>query len=92
MQRDFAQTIALQALEWLAGHDELSEVFMGATGTTLKDMAARADDDEYQLSVLEFLTMDDAWVKEFCDSINLGYDQPLQARLLLAGPAAGHWT
>lgn len=92
MQQDFAHTIALQAIEWIAGHEELGPVFMGSTGTSSDDMAARAKDTDYQLSVLEFLTMDDEWVKGFCDAFNHEYQVPMTARAVLAGPAEGHWT
>ncbi len=92
MRQDFAQTIAVQALGWIAGHEELGPVFMGSTGTNAADMAARAGETDYQLSVLEFLTMDDDWVKQFCDQFGHGYELPMTARAVLAGPAEGHWT
>ena len=92
MRQESAQTLALQALEWIAGDDELGPVFMNSTGTSADDMRARAADPDYQLSVLEFLTMDDAWITGFCDARGLPYDAPLTARRVLAGPAEGNWT
>lgn len=92
MKRETAQTLAIEALGWLASNDEIGPLFMGSTGTSAADMAARADDPDYQLSVLEFLTMDDGWIQAFCDAQGHPYDAPMTARLVLAGPAAGHWT
>lgn len=92
MTPDRAQTIALQALGWLAGNDELAPVFLGSTGGSVEDMRARATDPDFQASVLEFLTMDDAWVVAFCDAAGLAYDQPLRARYALPGAENVHWT
>lgn len=90
--QETAETLALQALAWLAGNDELLPVFMGASGASVDDLRARAGEPAFLASVLEFLTMDDAWVMAFCESQGLAYEQPMQALIQLAGPAATHWT
>jgi len=92
MAPEQAETIALQALGWLVGNDDLCPTFLGATGSSVDDLRERAIDPAFQASVLEFITMDDAWVMAFCDTINLGYDQPLMARYALPGAEAVHWT
>ncbi len=92
MSPEAAQTIALQALGWLAGNDDLGPIFLGATGGSADDMRSRALDPDFQASVLEFLTMDDDWVIAFCDTVGLAYDQPLMARYALPGAEQVHWT
>jgi len=92
MQQEEAEIIALQALAWLAGNDELYPTFLGATGGSSDEMRTRATDPAFQAAVLEFITMDDAWVMEFCDTIGLGYDQPLRARYALPGAEQVNWT
>jgi len=92
MQQEQAEVIALQALAWLAGNDDLCPVFLGASGGSVDDLRGRATDSAFQAAVLEFITMDDAWVIAFCDSINLGYDQPLRALYALPGAQSVHWT
>ncbi|MFQ1701756.1 DUF3572 domain-containing protein [Loktanella agnita] len=92
MNSDQAQVIALQALAWLAGNEELCPIFLGATGGSVDDMRARATDPAFQASVLEFITMDDAWVIAFCDHAALKYELPMQARYALPGAAQVHWT
>lgn len=92
MQKEQAEVIALQALAWLAGNEELCPVFLGASGGSVDDLRERATDPAFQAAVLEFITMDDAWVIAFCDSIHLGYDQPLRARYALPGAESVHWT
>jgi len=92
MQQEEAEIIALQALAWLAGNDELCPTFLGATGGSADEMRNRATDPAFQSAVLEFITMDDAWVMEFCDTIGLGYDKPLRARYALPGAEQVNWT
>jgi hypothetical protein len=92
MSPELAETIALQALGWLVGNDDLCPTFLGATGSSVDDLRARATDPAFQASVLEFITMDDAWVMSFCETVNIAYDQPLMARYALPGAEAVHWT
>ncbi|MZR11775.1 DUF3572 family protein [Maritimibacter sp. DP07] len=92
MKQEQAETIGLQALGWLAGNDELMPVFLGSTGGDLADLKARANDPGFLGAVLDFITMDDAWVVSFCDDAGLDYAQPMQARAALPGGGDMHWT
>ncbi len=92
MRQEQAEMIAVRALGWLAGNDDLMPVFMGATGSSAEDIRAQASDPAYLISVLDFLAMDDAWIIAFCDSEGLAYDVPMQARQALPGGAQMHWT
>ena len=84
--RDQAETFALTALGWLAGHDELLPVFLGATGASLSDVKTRAGDADFLGSVLDFVMMDDAWVIEMCDALAVPYETVQTARAGLPGP------
>ena len=92
LSREAAETVAMQALAWLAGNNELLPVYLGATGASEMDLRARVAEPEFLLSVLDFLMMDDAWVSAFCDEQLISYDSPMQARHALPGGAATHWT
>lgn len=92
ISEESAETIALRALGWLAGKDDLLGVFMGATGASRDDLRERAGDADFLGSVLDFLMMDDAWVVEFCDQAGLEYHDPMQARATLPGGAQVNWT
>lgn len=92
MQRESAETLALQVVAWLAGHDELMPVFLGASGAGMDDLRERLNDPAFLLSVLDFLLMDEAWVIEFCDANKHPYDAPLRARQALPGGADMNWT
>ncbi len=92
MTPERAETIALQALGWLAADDDLCGTFLGATGATLDDMRQRAAEPAFLASVLGFLTMNDDWIIGFCDFVSLGYDQPLRALYALPGAEQVAWT
>ncbi|EBA16681.1 hypothetical protein RSK20926_02714 [Roseobacter sp. SK209-2-6] len=87
-----AETIGLKVLTWLMGNDELVQVFMGSTGIGAEDLRLRAGDSDFLGSVLDFLTMDDAWVMQFCDSQGMKYELPLTAKMILQGKSQMHWT
>jgi len=92
MQQDSAETIALQALGWLAANEGLLPVFLGATGASEADLRARATEPEFLGSVLDFLMMDDAWVVAFCEGQGLPFDRPMMARAALPGGSQVNWT
>lgn len=92
MKRERAEVVALQALGWLAGNDELWPVFLGSTGASVDSLRDQAADPEFQASVLEFLTMDDAWVIAFCERAGFDNEEPFLAMQVLAGPSRMHWT
>ncbi|WP_372674548.1 DUF3572 domain-containing protein [Aquicoccus sp.] len=92
MSQDSAETVALQALAWIAANDELLPVFLGSTGTAADELRERVKDADFLASVLDFLLMDDAWIIDFCDSAGLSYDRPKQARAALPGGAQVSWT
>lgn len=87
-----AETLALQALAWLAGNEDLFPVFLGATGASAADIAQNAGKPEFLASVLDFLLADDAWVTAFCDAINVEYETPMRARAGLPGGESINWT
>ena len=60
-----AETVALQALGFLAAADALGR-FMSVSGADLDTIRARADDPEFLAAVMDFLLGDDALVTDFC--------------------------
>ncbi len=90
--RESAETLALQALGWLAANDDLLPVFLGSTGASEADVRARAEDPVFLGAVLDFLMLDDAWVIGFCDAQALPYARIMQARAALPGGEQVNWT
>lgn len=91
-KQESAETLALQALAWLAANEDLLATFMGSTGLSAEDLHSRATEPEFLGSVLDFLLMDDAWIIAFCESAGLRYDAPMLARAALPGGETLHWT
>lgn len=89
---DAAETLALQALAWIAGQDDLLGAFLGASGMSEGDLKKSAGSPEVLGAVLDFLMLDDAWVIGFCDTIHLPYDRVAMARAALPGGQQHHWT
>ena len=92
MSPERAEQIAISALVWLSTNEELLPVFLGSSGAAAEDLRAQASQPGFLASVLEFITMDDAWVVSFCDAEGLKYEEPLRARYSLPGAEAVHWT
>jgi hypothetical protein len=92
MRREAAETLALRALGWLAGNEDLLPVFLGSTGASLEDLRMRAAEPEFLGSVLDFLLMDDAWVMGFSQAESVPPETLLAARQALPGGEAVHWT
>lgn len=90
--QEAAEVIALQVLGWLAGNEELLPVFQGSTGASEADIRAGAGDPAFLGSVLDFVTMDDAWVMQCCDHLGLSYETPMRARQMLPGGEQVNWT
>lgn len=92
MKSEAAELLGLQALAWLAGQDDLFATFLGSTGATAEQVAEAAGNPAFLGAVLDFLLMDDAWIIAFCDTAGLAYAMPMQARAVLPGGQAMHWT
>ena len=92
MTNDRAETVALKALGWLVGNEELLPVFLGASGADLDTVRTGAQDPAFLMSVLDFVLMDDAWVLELAQAAQIAPEEPFAARQVLAGPGAAHWT
>ena len=92
MNKEAAEVIALKVIGWLAGNDELLPVFMGATGFSADDFRAAVNTSEFQVSVLDFVMMNDAWVLEFSDNHNIPPENLMVARHSLPGGEAINWT
>lgn len=92
MTPEAAETIAIEAVAWLIGNEDLRDIFLGATGTNQDDVRNRLLESDFQISVLDFLCNDDAWVISFCDEHGFAYTDPLTARQNLPGGAEVNWT
>ena len=92
MTPEQAEVVALTALGWIAGQEDLLGAFLGAAGTDLATLGAQATDPLTQGAVLDFLLADDALVRAFCAAQDLRPEVPMAARRALPGGDEVHWT
>ncbi len=64
--RERAETLALEALAFLAGTPDVLGRFLGNSGLEASDLRLRASDPDVLRAVLEFLLADDALAGDFC--------------------------
>jgi hypothetical protein len=92
ISRDVAERYALSVLTWLVGQEDLIGLFMGASGASVEDLKQGAGSPEFLGAVLDFVLMDDQWVIRFAQENNEKPDLMMQARAVLPGGEAVHWT
>ena len=92
MQQQSAENLSQDVLLWLTRHEDLLPVFLNATGSDIPSVRAGFEDPELLAAGLDFLWLDDAWVIAFCQDHDLPLSAPSEARAVLPGGAAVHWT
>ena len=90
--RESAETIAAQALAWVAGDPERINGFLNLCGLSPQDLMAQAADPRILGAVLDFVMTEDHMVIAFCDEVGLAYTVPQAARAALPGGEIWHWT
>jgi hypothetical protein len=88
--REWAETVAIQALSFLAGEPERLGRFLALTGIAPESLRVAAGEPNFLLGVLDYLAGDDALLQEFAQASELSPEDAVKARDVLAGapPAA----
>jgi hypothetical protein len=84
-QREAAETLALEALTWLAGNETELSRFIETSGTDAGEIRARADDAGMLRAVLDFVLSEDESLLAFCDAHNVQPKDVHMARHVLDG-------
>ncbi|MBI1170577.1 DUF3572 family protein [bacterium] len=92
MGRETAETIAAQALAWIAGDAERINGFLNLSGLSPAELMAQAGDPRTLGAVLDYLLTEDRLIMAFCDEAGLAYAVPQAARAALPGGETWHWT
>ena len=92
MTSDDAEIYALKAANWLLSNQELLDLFMGSTGVSENTIKSDIQNTVFLVAVLDFLLLDDKWVMEACDSMELQPELMQTARLTLPGGDQVNWT
>lgn len=91
MGREEAETVALRALAFVAGDEALLGRLQGATGASLDDLRAGAQEPAMLAAVLEFLTSEDRWILAFAEAEGLRPEDPMRALMALPGGRRDEW-
>ncbi|TQS73158.1 DUF3572 family protein [Rhodobacteraceae bacterium] len=92
MQQETAQNIALEALSWLAGQDNLIEAFLHNSGAEVDQLRNAAQDPGFLSGVLDFVLMQDEWVLQCASVLGCAPERLVHARAVLGGGDQMHWT
>ena len=92
MDREIAETRALEVLTWVLSEDDLIQVFMGATGASQNDLRSNTLSHEFLLSILDFVLMDDSWVISCSKFLNTDPSQIQLIRMSLDSGQEVTWT
>jgi len=84
-QMQSAETVAIQALGWIAGDEERLGRFMGLAGLSVDELRARAGEPEFLGGVLDFVLENEALLVEFAESAGLKPEAVLRLRRQLPG-------
>ncbi|MDH3701434.1 MAG: DUF3572 domain-containing protein [Alphaproteobacteria bacterium] len=80
-----AETVALQALAYLAGDEERLQRFLLLTGLTIDDVKARAQDTGFLSGVLDHLLSDEPLLLEFAADAAIDPESIMIARRRFPG-------
>ncbi|MEM1065059.1 MAG: DUF3572 domain-containing protein [Pseudomonadota bacterium] len=89
---DDAETIALQALAWIAEDEDLLPAFLAISGAEAGALREAAGDPGFLGAVLDFVLAEDPRVLAFCEMHGLPPEDPAEARAMLPGGDLMHWT
>tara|TARA_B100001057_G_scaffold65776_1_gene59517 strand:+ start:16 stop:294 length:279 start_codon:yes stop_codon:yes gene_type:complete len=92
MDREIAETRALEVLTWVLSENDLIQVFMGTTGASQNDLRSNTLSHELLLSILDFVLMDDRWVISCSKFLNIDPSQIQLIRMSLDGGQDMTWT
>jgi Protein of unknown function (DUF3572) len=83
--REAAETLAIQALAFIAAEPERLEGFLGATGLTVDRLRESASTPDFLGGVLEHMLADESLLLAFADSAAIDPAEIARARRALGG-------
>ena len=92
MDKEIAETRALEVLTWVLSEDDLIQVFMDATGASQHDLRSNTLSHEFLISILDFVLMDDRCVISCGKFLNIDPSQIQLIRMSLDGGQEVNWT
>ena len=84
-ENERAETIALKALEYLAGDEDALNQFLGATGMAAGDLMKSAGEASFLAGILDYFLQDEALLLAFAGASELAPETIVRARQHLPG-------
>ena len=88
---EFAESIALSALTYLAASEPEIRAFLVQTGTSEQDLRREIENPGFLESILDFILSDEKRLVSFCEQTGIHPGIPLKARQVLPGGAVGNY-
>ena len=82
-----AETVAIQALSFLAAEPPLLGAFLAESGLGPETIRQAAKDPSFLVAVLDFILNDEGRIDDFCKAQGLKPRQLIAAREALGGPS-----
>lgn len=92
MNKEFSETLALQALAWVAADEDVLGGFLGQTGLDINDLRTRAAEPDFLGAVLDYILSADQMVLGLATALNIAPETVVSARAALPGGDSPHWT
>jgi len=87
INRDDAETIALQALAYLADDPQRLTRFLALTGTDAGELRTQVNSSDFQVAILDYMMSDESLLLTFCQESGIDPTVFASAHALLSG----HW-
>ncbi|QYK41150.1 MAG: DUF3572 domain-containing protein [Paracoccaceae bacterium] len=91
-RQEAAETLALQAVGWLASDADRLGGFLAATGASPADLRRGMGDPAFLGAVLDFILAEDDRVIDCARSLGVPPVRVAEARAALPGGDSPHWT
>jgi hypothetical protein len=92
IQRESAETLAIQAVSWLATDSDTLGAFLNESGAGLSSLVADLKRPEFLAAVLDFVLGDDQRVIALAAHLGIKPEEVAQRRAHLPGGDLPNWT
>ncbi len=80
-----AETIAINALQYLAGDEEQLRCFLTLTGCNIADLRSNASSSEFQAALLDFFLSNEPTLLAFCAQYSIDPEHIATSQQILGG-------
>ena len=92
MDKNTAESHAIDALLWLSNNQQSLEMFLNLSGANADDLRTRPQDAEFLAFVLDFFMTSDELIISLSQDLKISPEQLNIARSTLSGGKLPNWT